>query len=89
MFGLDPKEAINFVQDRPFNDQRYFLDDQKLKKLGWEEKTHWQEGLKRTMQWYTKNPNWWGLLLLIHTLKCLLYIQILMIHGFFNMGIEG
>lgn len=60
LFGLDPKEAIDFVQDRPFNDQRYFLDDQKLKKLGWDERTPWEEGLKLTMEWYTKNPTWWG-----------------------------
>ncbi|PNY17688.1 rhamnose synthase, partial [Trifolium pratense] len=39
LFKLDPKGVIQFVQDRPFNDKRYFLDDQKLKKLGWEEKT--------------------------------------------------
>ncbi|XP_075639972.1 bifunctional dTDP-4-dehydrorhamnose 3,5-epimerase/dTDP-4-dehydrorhamnose reductase-like [Castanea sativa] len=60
LFKLDPKEAISFVQDRPFNDQRYFLDDQKLKKLGWDERTSWEDGLKMTMEWYTKNPNWWG-----------------------------
>ncbi|ONI34006.1 hypothetical protein PRUPE_1G458500 [Prunus persica] len=60
MFGLNPKEAISFVHDRPFNDHRYFLDDQKLKKLGWEVKTSWEEGLKLTTQWYTKNPTWWG-----------------------------
>lgn len=60
LFGLDPKETIDFVQDRPFNDQRYFLDDQKLKKLGWDERTPWEEGLKLTMEWYTKNPTWWG-----------------------------
>ncbi|XVE71328.1 hypothetical protein DITRI_Ditri10aG0142200 [Diplodiscus trichospermus] len=46
LFELKPKEAIRFVQDRPFNDQRYFLDDQKLKKLGWQERTSWVEGLK-------------------------------------------
>ncbi|KAJ0090353.1 hypothetical protein Patl1_12671 [Pistacia atlantica] len=60
LFQLDPEETINFVQDRPFNDQRYFLDDQKLKRLGWKERTAWEEGLKMTMEWYTKNPHWWG-----------------------------
>ncbi|KAK6237107.1 hypothetical protein QUC31_020892 [Theobroma cacao] len=60
LFGLNPKEAIKFVQDRPFNDQRYFLDDQKLKKLGWKERTSWEEGLKMTMEWYTSNSDWWG-----------------------------
>ncbi|XP_057958276.1 trifunctional UDP-glucose 4,6-dehydratase/UDP-4-keto-6-deoxy-D-glucose 3,5-epimerase/UDP-4-keto-L-rhamnose-reductase RHM3-like [Malania oleifera] len=60
LFGLNPDEVIEFVQDRPFNDKRYFLDDQKLKKLGWEERTTWEEGLKMTKEWYTKNPDWWG-----------------------------
>lgn len=60
LFGLDTEKAIKFVQDRPFNDQRYFLDDQKLKKLGWQETTPWTEGLKMTMDWYIKNPQWWG-----------------------------
>ncbi|KAM7251744.1 hypothetical protein ACFE04_023627 [Oxalis oulophora] len=39
---------------------RYFLDDQKLKNLGWAERTTWNEGLKKTMDWYTQNPDWWG-----------------------------
>ncbi|KAL2525378.1 Trifunctional UDP-glucose 4 [Abeliophyllum distichum] len=60
LIGLNPDDVIEFVQDRPFNDQRYFLDDQKLKRLGWEEKTSWNEGLKTTMEWYIKNPDWWG-----------------------------
>nr|GMD08536.1 trifunctional UDP-glucose 4,6-dehydratase/UDP-4-keto-6-deoxy-D-glucose 3,5-epimerase/UDP-4-keto-L-rhamnose-reductase RHM1-like [Ipomoea batatas] len=60
LFGRSSKEAIEMVQDRPFNDKRYFLDDQKLKKLGWEESTPWEEGLKRTLEWYTKNSDWWG-----------------------------
>ncbi|KAK9099985.1 hypothetical protein Scep_023415 [Stephania cephalantha] len=60
LFGLDPEVAIKFVENRPFNDQRYFLDDQKLKKIGWEERTCWEEGLRMTMEWYTNNPNWWG-----------------------------
>ncbi|CAB4307597.1 unnamed protein product [Prunus armeniaca] len=60
LFSVDPETSIKFVENRPFNDQRYFLDDQKLKILGWSERTIWQEGLKKTIEWYTKNPNWWG-----------------------------
>jgi len=36
------------------------LDDEKLKCLGWSERTVWEEGLKKTIEWYTSNPNWWG-----------------------------
>ncbi|CDY32340.1 BnaC01g36590D [Brassica napus] len=60
LFGTDPDSTIQFVENRPFNDQRYFLDDQKLKKLGWSELTTWEEGLRKTMEWYTENPDWWG-----------------------------
>nr|GMD33302.1 trifunctional UDP-glucose 4,6-dehydratase/UDP-4-keto-6-deoxy-D-glucose 3,5-epimerase/UDP-4-keto-L-rhamnose-reductase RHM1 [Ipomoea batatas]GMD37128.1 trifunctional UDP-glucose 4,6-dehydratase/UDP-4-keto-6-deoxy-D-glucose 3,5-epimerase/UDP-4-keto-L-rhamnose-reductase RHM1 [Ipomoea batatas] len=59
-FGMDPETKIKFVENRPFNDQRYYLDDQKLKNLGWSERTTWEEGLKKTIEWYTKNPDWWG-----------------------------
>ncbi|GJY28380.1 trifunctional UDP-glucose 4,6-dehydratase/UDP-4-keto-6-deoxy-D-glucose 3,5-epimerase/UDP-4-keto-L-rhamnose-reductase RHM1, partial [Tanacetum coccineum] len=60
LFNIDPESSIKFVENRPFNDQRYFLDDEKLKCLGWSERTTWQEGLKKTMEWYTSNPDWWG-----------------------------
>ncbi|KAG8501675.1 hypothetical protein CXB51_004648 [Gossypium anomalum] len=60
LFNLDPESQIKFVENRPFNDQRYFLDDQKLKSLGWYERTTWEEGLKKTMEWYVGNPDWWG-----------------------------
>uniref|UniRef100_A0A0D6QZ49 UDP-glucose 4,6-dehydratase n=1 Tax=Araucaria cunninghamii TaxID=56994 RepID=A0A0D6QZ49_ARACU len=60
LFSLDPQKVIEFVDNRPFNDQRYYLDDKKLKDLGWSERTKWEEGLRKTMQWYTGNPDWWG-----------------------------
>lgn len=60
LFSLNPETAIKLVDNRPFNDQRYFLDDQKLKILGWSERTTWEEGLRKTIDWYTNNPDWWG-----------------------------
>ncbi|KAJ0977390.1 hypothetical protein J5N97_012864 [Dioscorea zingiberensis] len=60
LFSLDPEAAIKFVENRPFNDQRYFLDDQKLENLGWTPRTQWEEGLRKTIEWYTSNPDWWG-----------------------------
>ncbi|CAH1451751.1 unnamed protein product [Lactuca virosa] len=60
LFGFDIEKALHFVNDRPFNDKRYFLDDQKLKKLGWEERTPWEAGLRMTIAWYRENPDWWG-----------------------------
>ncbi|KAK1289233.1 putative rhamnose biosynthetic enzyme 1 [Acorus calamus] len=60
MFGLVAEEVIEYVENRSFNDRRYFLEDQKMKGLGWEERTPWEEGLRRTKEWYMKNPDWWG-----------------------------
>ncbi|VFQ84177.1 unnamed protein product [Cuscuta campestris] len=60
LFGMNPETKIKFVENRPFNDQRYYLDDQKLKNLGWSEGTTWEDGLRKTVDWYTKNPDWWG-----------------------------
>ncbi len=35
LFNLDCEKSIQFVDNRPFNDQRYFLDDAKLKEIRW------------------------------------------------------
>lgn len=37
---------ITFIEDRPFNDQRYYISNQKLKSLGWEIKYDLISGLK-------------------------------------------
>ncbi|KAH0913071.1 LOW QUALITY PROTEIN: hypothetical protein HID58_036392 [Brassica napus] len=50
LFDKDPEVNIKFVENRHFNDQRYFLDDVKLKILGWSERTTWEELLKKTME---------------------------------------
>ncbi|XP_042029552.1 trifunctional UDP-glucose 4,6-dehydratase/UDP-4-keto-6-deoxy-D-glucose 3,5-epimerase/UDP-4-keto-L-rhamnose-reductase RHM1-like [Salvia splendens] len=60
LFNKDANKCIQFVENRPFNDQRYFLDDEKLKNLGWAERTAWEDGLRKTMEWYISNPDWWG-----------------------------
>jgi UDP-glucose 4,6-dehydratase len=54
VFGLDPVEFLEHVRDRAFNDQRYFISDDKLLSLGWMERTSWQDGLKKTIDWYVK-----------------------------------
>ncbi|CAN6901493.1 unnamed protein product [Brassica oleracea var. botrytis] len=56
LFDKDPEVNIKFVENRPFNDQRYFLDDVKLKILGWSERTTWEELLKKTMEWMLMMP---------------------------------
>ena len=38
--------TIEFIQDRPFNDSRYFISNEKLKKLGWKIKKEFNIGIK-------------------------------------------
>lgn len=41
----DPKQWIDFIEDRPFNDKRYYISNQKVKDLGWTIKTEFDKGL--------------------------------------------
>jgi len=60
VFGLNKEETIQFVEDRPFNDCRYFIEDAKLAALGWTEKTTWTEGIKKTLAFYRDAASiWW------------------------------
>jgi dTDP-glucose 4,6-dehydratase len=42
----DYNRWIEYVKDRPFNDQRYYISNQKLKDLGWDIKKEFISGLK-------------------------------------------
>ena len=52
-------EAIEYVRDRKINDQRYWVNYEKIKKLGWEPKVSFEEGLKKTIEWYTTHTEHW------------------------------
>eukprot|EP01025_Chloroclados_australasicus_P032010 TRINITY_DN32408_c0_g1_i1.p1 TRINITY_DN32408_c0_g1~~TRINITY_DN32408_c0_g1_i1.p1 ORF type:complete len:357 (+),score=28.05 TRINITY_DN32408_c0_g1_i1:167-1237(+) len=60
LFNLDTSK-ITHVRDRAFNDRRYFIGCEKLAALGWIEKTTWEQGLKKTVDWYVKQDvkNYW------------------------------
>jgi dTDP-glucose 4,6-dehydratase len=40
------EEWISFIKDRPFNDQRYYISNQKLKELGWTIKIDFLSGIE-------------------------------------------
>ena len=42
----DYDQWIRYVEDRPYNDQRYYISNSKLKKLGWTIKINFIDGLK-------------------------------------------
>lgn len=47
------KELLTYTMDRPGHDQRYAVDDSKLRKsLGWEPEVDLEIGLKKTVEWY-------------------------------------
>ena len=46
MKGTDDYDKwIKYVEDRPFNDQRYYISNHKLRKLGWNIKVSFNDGL--------------------------------------------
>ena len=40
---------ITFMEDRPFNDSRYFISNDKLKRLGWKIKYSFEGGLRQLL----------------------------------------
>lgn len=53
-------DQIEFIKDRPGHDQKYSVNWQKIhSELGWSPSVTLEEGLQRTIDWYTKNFNWW------------------------------
>lgn len=54
------EELITYVTDRPGHDRRYAIDPTKIhNELGWEPLTLFDEGIKKTIQWYLDNREWW------------------------------
>ncbi len=55
-----PHESlIEYVTDRPGHDKRYSINSNLIKKkLGWTPKITFEEGLKKTINWYLKNTKW-------------------------------
>jgi dTDP-glucose 4,6-dehydratase len=52
---------ITYVTDRPGHDLRYAIDCAKIdRELGWKPRETFETGLRKTVQWYLDNPEWWG-----------------------------
>ena len=53
-------DLISFVTDRPGHDMRYAIDATRIEQeLGWTPSVTVEEGLRRTVQWYLDNEEWW------------------------------
>ena len=56
-----PAGLIRHVQDRPGHDRRYAIDAEKIAgQMGWRPQTAFPEGIRYTIEWYLKNPDWVG-----------------------------
>ena len=50
---------MKYVKDRPGHDRRYALDSSKIQReLGWSPKVSFEEGIRRTIDWYQTNSAW-------------------------------
>ena len=55
-----PESLITYVTDRKGHDMRYAIDPSKIhRELGWLPETRFADGIKKTIQWYLDNENWW------------------------------
>ena len=58
------KDLITFVKDRAGHDRRYAIDASKIEReLGWSPQETVEGGLRRTVEWYLANKDWWQPLL--------------------------
>ena len=54
------RDLITFVKDRPGHDVRYAIDASKIEReLGWVPEETFESGLRKTVQWYLDNRQWW------------------------------
>jgi dTDP-glucose 4,6-dehydratase len=54
------RNLIKFVTDRPGHDRRYAIDSRKIRRdLGWNPKENFKSGIRKTIEWYIKNKDWW------------------------------
>jgi dTDP-glucose 4,6-dehydratase len=57
--GRSYSEQITFVKDRPGHDRRYAVDASKiLRELGWQPSCTFEQGMRRTVNWYLQNNAW-------------------------------
>ena len=54
------EDLIVFVKDRPGHDVRYAIDASKIhRELNWKPEETFESGLRKTVNWYLENTDWW------------------------------
>jgi dTDP-glucose 4,6-dehydratase len=55
-----PSDKVQLTSyDRPSHDRRYSINADRLRSLGWKPMVDLDDGLRRTVEWYRTNANWW------------------------------
>jgi len=55
IMNVIPSENVKYVEDRLGHDQRYAIDSTKIiEQLGWEPATTFEDGLRKTIEWYNE-----------------------------------
>jgi dTDP-glucose 4,6-dehydratase len=53
-------DLITYVTDRPGHDVRYAIDATKIENdLNWTPEETFESGIRKTVEWYLNNSNWW------------------------------
>jgi len=54
-------DLITYVTDRPGHDVRYAIDASKIEQeLGWKPEETFESGIRKTVEWYLNNKQWWS-----------------------------
>ncbi|MEZ9877382.1 dTDP-glucose 4,6-dehydratase [Vibrio breoganii] len=55
------ESLITYVTDRPGHDVRYAIDASKIEReLGWKPEETFESGIRKTVEWYLNNKEWWS-----------------------------
>lgn len=55
------QDLITYVTDRPGHDVRYAIDATKIEReLNWTPQETFESGIRKTVEWYLNNSDWWS-----------------------------
>lgn len=58
------QDLVSYVADRPGHDVRYAIDATKInRELGWKPQETFESGMRKTVEWYLNNKQWWNRIL--------------------------
>lgn len=65
--GKPYAEQISYVTDRPGHDMRYAIDASRIREeLGWTPSETFDSGIRKTVEWYLDNQDWWETIVAEH-----------------------